>query len=121
MLHTSATMRVPLLAYLAALPLALAVRRALVVIDLQNDFVTGSLAVRGADTAVAITNVVRASMNFDLVALSQDWHPRNHCMCYMRLVGLLSSLELLLWNLVCGRLALSHGHFTQFAKKFRIG
>ncbi len=51
--------------------------RALVVIDVQNDFCPGgALAVKGGDEIVGQIN---ASMrNYDAVILTQDWHPRDH-------------------------------------------
>ena len=58
---------------------------ALVVIDVQNDFIDGSLALRqcpaGQDGArvVPVINAMRRSGRFDEVALSLDWHPQEHC------------------------------------------
>lgn len=51
--------------------------RALIVIDVQNDFCpNGQLAVVGGDTIVAPIN---ALMNqFATVILTQDWHPMGH-------------------------------------------
>lgn len=52
-------------------------RRALVLVDLQNDFVDGgALAVRGGQEVVAIAN--RLMPYFDLVVATQDWHPSDH-------------------------------------------
>ncbi|WP_010230946.1 bifunctional nicotinamidase/pyrazinamidase [Gillisia marina] len=51
--------------------------RALVIIDLQNDFIPGgSLAVPGGDEIVPIINELQNK--FDLVIATQDWHPSNH-------------------------------------------
>ncbi len=51
--------------------------RALVIIDLQNDFIPGgSLAVPGGDEIVPIINELQKK--FDLVIATQDWHPSNH-------------------------------------------
>lgn len=49
--------------------------RALVVIDVQNDFAdpTGSLAVAGGVEVVQAVNALAAG--FDVVVLTQDWHP----------------------------------------------
>ncbi len=55
--------------------------RALLLIDLQNDFVPGgSLAVREGDQLAKIANRLMndASLNFDLVMATQDWHPMDH-------------------------------------------
>ena len=50
--------------------------KALVVIDMQNDFITGSLAVKHAGEMVPIINKLREK--FDLVVWTQDWHPADH-------------------------------------------
>jgi hypothetical protein len=52
---------------------------ALVVVDLQNDFISGTLAVTGAEEAVHATNKLRTAFPFDLVAHTRDWHPAEHC------------------------------------------
>lgn len=51
--------------------------RALIVIDVQNDFCPGgALAVPGGDEIVpGINALIR---DFDAVALTQDWHPTGH-------------------------------------------
>lgn len=50
---------------------------ALIVVDLQNDFCEGgALAVKGGDQTVGPVNAI--SPLFDLVVLTQDWHPRGH-------------------------------------------
>lgn len=51
---------------------------ALVVIDMQNDFVepTGSLSVNGAMNLVPIINKVHEK--FENVLFSFDWHPKDH-------------------------------------------
>ena len=51
--------------------------RALIVIDVQNDFCFGgALAVIGADEIVSPINQMMAE--FDAVVLTQDWHPAGH-------------------------------------------
>jgi len=51
--------------------------RALLVIDLQNDFCPGgNLAVPGADEIIPRVNELVA--HFDHVLLTQDWHPSGH-------------------------------------------
>ena len=51
--------------------------RALLVIDLQNDFCSGgNLAVPGADEIIPRVNELVAY--FDHVLLTQDWHPSGH-------------------------------------------
>ena len=51
--------------------------RALIVVDVQNDFCPGgALAVAGGDQIVAQINNVM--VDFDAVILTQDWHPTGH-------------------------------------------
>ncbi|MDP4261383.1 MAG: bifunctional nicotinamidase/pyrazinamidase [Bacteroidota bacterium] len=51
--------------------------KALVLIDIQNDFLPGgSLAVPGGDAIIPIVN--RLQPFFELVVATQDWHPANH-------------------------------------------
>lgn len=51
--------------------------RALLLIDIQNDFMPfGSLPVADGDAVVAIANVLAG--RFELVVATQDWHPANH-------------------------------------------
>ena len=57
---------------------------AIVVVDVQNDFITGSLAIKnfaakddGADLVPVINNILD-TVPFDNIFYSQDWHPTNH-------------------------------------------
>jgi nicotinamidase/pyrazinamidase len=51
--------------------------RALVLVDIQNDFLPGgALAVPRGDEVVPVANRVQPA--FDLVVATQDWHPRGH-------------------------------------------
>jgi len=51
--------------------------KALIVIDVQNDFCPGgALAVDGGDEVVPVIN--RLMGEFDHVILTQDWHPAGH-------------------------------------------
>jgi nicotinamidase/pyrazinamidase len=51
--------------------------KALVLVDLQNDFVPGgALGVPEGDQVVPVANRVQSA--FDLVVATQDWHPANH-------------------------------------------
>ncbi len=51
--------------------------RALILVDLQNDFVPGgALAVPEGDQVIPVAN--RAQQKFDLNVATQDWHPANH-------------------------------------------
>jgi nicotinamidase/pyrazinamidase len=52
-------------------------KRALVLVDIQNDFIPGgALAVAEGDQVVPVAN--RMQNAFDLVVATQDWHPANH-------------------------------------------
>ncbi len=51
--------------------------KALLLIDLQNDFCPGgALEVKGGDQVIPIAN--QLAEKFDLVIATQDWHPANH-------------------------------------------
>lgn len=51
--------------------------RALIIVDIQNDFVAGgSLEVPFGEQIVPLVNEL--SEKFDLVVATQDWHPPNH-------------------------------------------
>ena len=51
--------------------------KALIVIDVQNDFCPGgALAVEGGDEVVPVINKLIGA--FDHVVLTQDWHPAGH-------------------------------------------
>ena len=51
--------------------------RALILVDIQNDFVPGgALAVPRGDEVVPVAN--RLQEKFELVVATQDWHPRDH-------------------------------------------
>ncbi len=51
--------------------------RALLLIDIQNDFLPGgALAVPGGDQIISVANQLQA--HFDLVVATQDWHPGGH-------------------------------------------
>lgn len=50
---------------------------ALILVDLQNDFLPGgALAVPDGDAVIPIANEVQRA--FDLIVATQDWHPRDH-------------------------------------------
>jgi len=51
--------------------------KALILVDIQNDFVPGgALPVPEGDQIVSLAN--RLQQHFDLVIATQDWHPANH-------------------------------------------
>jgi len=52
-------------------------KKALIMVDLQNDFCKGgNLAVPGGEEVVPIAN--RLQLHFDLVIATKDWHPSDH-------------------------------------------
>jgi len=54
-------------------------KRALLVIDVQFDFLpNGSLAVPGGEEVIPVINGIRAHNTFDLVVFTQDWHTPAH-------------------------------------------
>jgi len=51
--------------------------KALIIVDIQNDFLPGgSLAVPEGDKIIDVVNKLQNS--FEMVVLTQDWHPQNH-------------------------------------------
>jgi nicotinamidase/pyrazinamidase len=51
--------------------------KALILVDIQNDFVPGgALAVPQGDSIIPVVN--RLQKDFDLVVATRDWHPTNH-------------------------------------------
>ncbi|CAF5134178.1 unnamed protein product [Rotaria magnacalcarata] len=61
---------------------------ALLIIDVQNDFIDGSLALRNCpskhngEEVVPIINDLLDSGDFDVIVYSIDWHPVNHISFY---------------------------------------
>lgn len=52
-------------------------KKALILVDLQNDFCPGgSLAVPGGDEVIPLANVLQGY--FDVIVATQDWHPADH-------------------------------------------
>ncbi|HSW68898.1 MAG TPA: bifunctional nicotinamidase/pyrazinamidase [Gammaproteobacteria bacterium] len=52
-------------------------KKALILVDLQNDFCQGgNLAVPDGDAVIPLANQLQP--HFDLVVATQDWHPQNH-------------------------------------------
>src|SRR6202789_1760238 len=59
------------------MPISLQPPDALLVIDVQNDFMPGgSLAIKDGDLIVPLINTL--AKKFDHVILTQDWHPPQH-------------------------------------------
>ena len=59
--------------------------KALVIVDVQNDFISGTLrldkcpAKEDAEEVVPVINQLIHSGFFDVLAYSYDWHPADHC------------------------------------------
>lgn len=60
---------------------AMAEKRILAFIDVQNDFIDGSLAVGYENWAKAYENIQKlmSSQNFETYVFTRDNHPENHC------------------------------------------
>ena len=52
-------------------------RKILVAVDLQNDFIDGSLTVPGSGSVIPVINA--SKHNYDLVYFTIDWHSVGHC------------------------------------------
>lgn len=51
--------------------------KALIIVDIQNDFLPGgALAVQNGDAVIPVIN--KLQNQFDLVVATQDWHPQDH-------------------------------------------
>ena len=65
---------------MARLEMAITERDALIVVDMQNDFITGTLAVKDAEKIIPVIN--RYVSLFEEaqrpIFFTRDWHPQNH-------------------------------------------
>lgn len=52
--------------------------KALLIIDMQNDFCAGSMAVEDSEKLVPIINDLRQRNTFHFVFRTRDWHPKDH-------------------------------------------
>ena len=53
--------------------------KALILVDIQNDFLPGGpLAVPDGDAVIPVANRLMRDGRFDLIVASQDWHPADH-------------------------------------------
>ncbi|WP_300669648.1 bifunctional nicotinamidase/pyrazinamidase [Soonwooa sp.] len=54
-------------------------KKALIVVDIQNDFCEGgALAVPNANDIIPYVNLLMEDNQYDEIILTQDWHPANH-------------------------------------------
>ena len=56
-------------------------RKLLLIIDAQNDFITGSLAVKDAPSFVdqMVLYIQNHAKEYQMCVLTKDWHPETHC------------------------------------------
>lgn len=52
--------------------------KSLILVDIQNDFIDGSLAVPDGKSVVAVANRFIQEGDYLVVAATQDWHPADH-------------------------------------------
>lgn len=106
--------------------------KALILVDLQYDFVPGgALAVPQGDEVIAVANAIQSK--FDLVVATQDWHPANHGSFAANHPGKkvgdvidLNGLPQILWPVHCvqnspGAALLSSLNTSRVARVFRKG
>jgi nicotinamidase/pyrazinamidase len=53
-------------------------KKILIIVDVQNDFVDGSLAVKGSHEAIENINKLVKDTKFDEIIATQDWHHFDH-------------------------------------------
>lgn len=93
---------------------------ALILVDLQNDFLPGgALAVPHGDEVIPIANELQ--QKFELVLATQDWHPQDHGSFAANHPGkkpgdriMLDGIEQILWPVHC----VQNTHGAEFAPSF---
>jgi nicotinamidase/pyrazinamidase len=93
---------------------------ALIIVDLQNDFLPGgALAVPHGDEVIPLANQLQP--RFDLVLATQDWHPPDHGSFSPNHPGkkpgeriMLDGIEQILWPVHC----VQNTHGAEFAPSF---
>lgn len=54
-------------------------KRALIIVDLNNDFMPGgALAVADGDQVIDVINQLMRNEDYDYIVATQDWHPEDH-------------------------------------------
>jgi nicotinamidase/pyrazinamidase len=94
--------------------------KALIIVDLQNDFLPGgALPVPHGDEVIPLANELQR--RFDLVVATQDWHPRDHGSFAANHPGkkpgdriMLDGIEQILWPVHC----VQNTHGAEFAPSF---
>ena len=54
-------------------------RLALIIVDVQHDFVSGSMAIPFAPEIVPVINALQSQLAIDEVVVATDWHTPDHC------------------------------------------
>jgi nicotinamidase/pyrazinamidase len=93
---------------------------ALILVDLQNDFLPGgALAVPDGDEVIPLADELQ--LRFDLVVATKDWHPSNHGSFAANHPGkkpgdriILDGIEQILWPVHC----VQHTRGAEFAPSF---
>jgi nicotinamidase/pyrazinamidase len=94
--------------------------KALIIVDLQNDFLPGgALPVPHGDEVIPLANELQR--RFDLILATQDWHPPNHGSFAANHPGkkpgdriMLDGIEQILWPTHC----VQNTHGAEFASSF---
>jgi nicotinamidase/pyrazinamidase len=94
--------------------------KALIIVDLQNDFIPGgALPVPRGDEVIPLANELQRG--FDLVVATQDWHPPDHGSFAPNHPGkkpgdriILDGIEQILWPVHC----VQNTHGAEFAPSF---
>jgi nicotinamidase/pyrazinamidase len=94
--------------------------KALIIVDLQNDFLPGgALAVPHGDEVIPLANELQR--HFDLIVATKDWHPPDHGSFAANHKGkkpgariILDGIEQILWPVHCVR----NTHGAEFAHLF---
>jgi nicotinamidase/pyrazinamidase len=94
--------------------------KALIIVDLQNDFLPGgALAVPRGDEVIRVANTLQR--RFDVVLATQDWHPPDHGSFAANHPGknpgdriMLDGIEQILWPVHC----VQNTHGAEFAPSF---
>src|SRR5437879_8388572 len=97
--------------------------KALIIVDLQNDFLPGgALPVPHSDEVIQLANETQSY--FDVVLATQDWHPPNHGSFAANHPGkkpgdciILDGIEQILWPVHC----VQNTHGAEFAAAFDTG
>jgi nicotinamidase/pyrazinamidase len=97
--------------------------KALIIVDLQNDFLLGgALPVPHGDEVIPLANELQRE--FELVLATQDWHPRNHGSFAANHPGkkpgdriMLDGIEQILWPVHC----VQNTHGAEIAPSFDTG